>query len=225
MKSWGRHLIWVGPLILGGGAIAYLYWRRNRKVPVNATDNTAPPVKAAPTPTDSAFPLRMGSRNNYVTQLQQALGISSDGIFGNQTESALRSAAGISMIADEKQFNEVMAKIKNAAAESSKSTRAIDLFNKFKTGKYAIQVKAGAFWYEVQKDAYGAYNRTGLGIQVKTGMIMNKNDYGITDTTKLGNVIVYCNKGKNLGSYTVDPNTITLVEQATEIDWSQYSNL
>lgn len=215
MKTWHKHALWIGPL-LAGGVIIYVLYRKNRVRDVSATDSSAPPVKAAPAPKNSSFPLKKGVRDNeYVKKLQSALGITADGIFGDQTEAALRNAAGTSIVADEKQLNDIIAKVKSTATTASKYARAKDLTEKFQTGKFAIQVIESSWWSQVVKDAFGAYNPTGLGIQLSKGMKLSKADYSVTDYTKLGNLIIYCNKGGNQGSYIGDPATVTLVEQAT----------
>ncbi len=53
--------------------------------------------------TSSDFPLRMGSRNTYVSQLQNSLqglgqNITADGIFGSQTQAALVAVTGKSTV-------------------------------------------------------------------------------------------------------------------------------
>jgi hypothetical protein len=46
----------------------------------NATDNTAPTVKAPPVSKNPSFPLQKGSNNKYVGDLQRALKITADNI-------------------------------------------------------------------------------------------------------------------------------------------------
>lgn len=222
MKTWQKIALWGLPIV---GGLGLIYWvsraGKNREDdgkspgPVsNATDNTAAVIKSPPV-TNSSFPLRVGSRNSYVTDLQKALGITADGIFGSQTETALRAAAGVTAIKDEREFKEIIAKIKSgvsATAEiAEKMARAEDLKAKFDTGQYSIKPLETKFWYRVQKDAFGAFNYDDVGITLYKTTVYNKNDYSIAEVTKLGNVIIYINKGTLLGSYTGDPRTITLV--------------
>lgn len=223
MKTWKKIALWGLPVL---GALGLIYWvsragknsEDDGKSPgpvSNATDGTAPVIKPPPPSSNSSFPLRNGSRNSYVSQLQQALGIAADGIFGSQTEQALKTLAGVSAIKDEKELGEILAKIKAGAASTAaiaeKKARGNDLMAKYATGKYDISPIETKFWYKVQKDAYGAYNYENKGITIYKGTKYNKNDYSITDVTKSGNVILYINKGALLGSYIGDPRTITLV--------------
>lgn len=221
--KWKTVLAWGIPIV---GAVALVFWvkkgGRNKEDdgkspgPVsNATDSTAAVIKSPPVPANSSFPLRIGSRNSYVTELQKALGIAADGIFGSQTEQALKNAAGISAIRDEKEFKEVIAKIKAGAAATAdiaeKIARGNDLKTKFATGKFSIRPLETKFWYRVQKDAYGALNYDDVGITLYKTTTYNKDDYSIAEVTKLGNIIIYVNKGTLIGSYIGDPRTITLV--------------
>ncbi len=219
--KWKTILAWGIPIV---GAIGLIIWVKrggsnkedDGKSPgpvSNATDSTAAVIK--PPPANSSFPLRIGSRNSYVTDLQKALGIAADGIFGAQTEQALKNAAGISAIKDEKEFKEVIAKIKAGASSTAdiaqKIARADDLKAKFATGKFSIRPLETKFWYRVQKDAYGAYNYDDVGITLYKSTTYNNDDYSIADVTKLGNIIIYINKGTLLGSYIGDPRSLTLV--------------
>lgn len=220
--NWKKIALWGIPI---AGGIGLIYWvsRAGKKNPEddgnspgpysNATDSTALKLKPPPA-TNSSFPLRNGSRNSYVTDLQKALGISADGIFGTQTEQALKNAAGVSAIKDQKEFGEIIAKTKagavSTAATTEKISRANDLFAKYATGKFDILPLETKFWYSVNKDAYGAFNYNDIGITMYKGTKLNRNDYSIADVTKSGNIVIYVNKGSLLGSYIGDPRTITL---------------
>lgn len=201
------------------GVIGLIIWvkkgNRSAGVAPNAVDNKPAALIPPPAPKNSSFPLRNGSRNSYVTQLQQALGISADGIFGTQTENALRSAAGITSIRDEKEFNDVLAKIKGTTSaftdREGKLARGNDLLQKFKTGNYSIQGLEKSFWEKGTTDYSGAFNRSGTGIYINKGITLNKADYSLVEVTQLGNIIIYVNKGTLMGSYIGDPRTITLV--------------
>ncbi len=62
--------------------------------PIPTGGNSLPPPSVNPTTvkcTNDAFPLGVGSRNQCVVALQKALGISQDGIFGQQTKAAVNA--------------------------------------------------------------------------------------------------------------------------------------
>lgn len=53
------------------------------------------------------FPLKKGDRGEEVRQLQEALGISADGIFGSQTEAKVLERLGTSTVS-KSQFNSLV---------------------------------------------------------------------------------------------------------------------
>lgn len=211
--NWKKVALFGLPLLAAGG-IFYWVSKKNAGPGPNAdaTGKTAPKKVPAPAPKNNDFPLRNGSKNSFVTKLQTALGISADGIFGTQTESALRTAAGITSIADEAELNSVLAKIASGAAAADKTARATDIIHKFATGNYSMQPTVTAFWKGVNKDYTGALQPTGMGITMYKGTKYNNEDFKVTGLTKLGMLIIEVFNSPTLeGTYTGDPATITLV--------------
>lgn len=66
----------------------------------NDGPGTTPPPSAPPTPKtiNKALILKNGSKGIEVAELQKLLGITTDGIFGNNTEKALLAVKGVSQI-------------------------------------------------------------------------------------------------------------------------------
>ncbi|OSZ81925.1 hypothetical protein CAP35_01245 [Chitinophagaceae bacterium IBVUCB1] len=66
--------------------------------PVAASNMRA--VNPAATRMVSVFPLRMGSRNTYVKELQRRIGVSATGYFGTATSATIRNKYGVSEVSE-----------------------------------------------------------------------------------------------------------------------------
>lgn len=213
--SWKKVAMWSIPIVIGGGVLWWITRKTenpdddgNSPGPVaDATGPTAPVIKPTVV-TNSSFPLKQGSRNGYVTKLQEALKVTADGIFGPKTEDALKSVAGITVIKDQAELDAV---IKKAATGQASTSRALELFSKFQKGNFSIQPTQTKIWEKVDKDAFGAFQRTGTGVTLYKGTKYSNQDYSLKETTKLGSIIIEINKGNLAGLYIGDPSTLTLV--------------
>ncbi|MXN90144.1 hypothetical protein GR160_02810 [Flavobacterium sp. Sd200] len=90
-------------LVIGGlGLTAIAYGLLKKKsVPVENIEpiTTQPTTPVATTPTlNNSLLLKKGSTGNEVKQLQTLLGVTADGIFGSQTEAALKAKKGVTQI-------------------------------------------------------------------------------------------------------------------------------
>lgn len=96
--------------LIGIVTVVYFYVKKINTKPVSKFTIKKPTVTKEVTPTivkeQQTFPLKVGSNNVYVKQLQDALGVSIDGIFGKDTLAALNDQTGYSQVVsyDDLQF-------------------------------------------------------------------------------------------------------------------------
>lgn len=74
------------------------------------------PLPTAPAATKSPYPLKRGSKGELVSALQRHLGIQADGTFGVQTENALLTQHGVSIIYSAAGYAQVMTNTLKATA-------------------------------------------------------------------------------------------------------------
>jgi hypothetical protein len=136
--------------ILGvGGYLAYAYYKRKKGEAVTTPSNeegsakvtTQPTQQVTQTTTDSPFPLSRGSRGANVVSLQTLLNklgdnLDTDGVFGKNTEDAIKRYAGIPMpyknqypafssgVVDIQGFNW----LKNKLAQKNLSSNPLNIF-------------------------------------------------------------------------------------------------
>lgn len=208
-----KILSYVLPPVIVIGFIAFFARRASKATSGTGGISAAPdniPLQTLPSTSTSGagsvYPLKRGSTGEKVKELQRIIGATADGAFGPNTEAKLYEVAGVKQVNSDEEFEQV----KKKAYGITTMSRAMDLLNKFKTGQYSILGVKQHKAIQVIKDAFGAYNSTGKYITIYPSTLYSKNDYSIVDTTKLGNVVVYVNKGNLLGYYLVDANAITL---------------
>jgi hypothetical protein len=91
------YIIFGVPILIGGFFLfRYLKSKKSSDTnkgnqPTNIGNENINIDKPTPTPSVSGFPLRKGSRGEYVKSVQKKLGIVADGIFGSQTDTAVRN--------------------------------------------------------------------------------------------------------------------------------------
>jgi len=147
-------LIYPLAILAAGVTAAYFIFRRKAAKPV---EPVPPGPSPAPSPTPapaSDFPIKYGSRGAKVKELQQALGVTADGIFGTNTQNALRSKTGKESIKDAADFAQVLNLLKGISdtSEADKARRNIaELFlqqarvNKLKPLLISYETQGGEF--------------------------------------------------------------------------------
>ena len=127
-----KYIIWIGSvLVVGGlGYLAYDFWKKKQDAKQTPP---APPVapekdiKVVAPIGDSDFPLKKGSRNETVKELQLALGIPQTtfgfGYFGNQTLSKLKLYYGKESIANSNELKVAKVKIAKSIDTLKKASK------------------------------------------------------------------------------------------------------
>jgi hypothetical protein len=204
-----RILLLVAPLVIGGTLLYAMNHKKKKLVP--GGDGAPDEAKPAPAPKPvSMFPLKSGSNNAKVKELQSAIGLSGkdvDGIFGSGTEAKLKAFAGVIEVADQAALDQ----IKKKAVGVTNLSRATDLLAKFQKGNVAIYTTSKLSIQKIQEDISGALINTGSYINMAANKTFNNQDYKLKGTTKLGNLLMEITRGDLAGTYSVDPTTITLV--------------
>jgi hypothetical protein len=175
------------------------------------------------------FPLKIGSKNSCVQQLQVALGVTPDKIFGKkETLPALQKQTGKSQIDNEADLIATIAKINaaksNASANAGKQARTNQIFDSFNTNKSLqyILPTANVTWKRVIKDGVSnAWIEDGWIVNFKKGMKLPLADYQPRFTgegTIVGNIglngdaLIENNSiGQNNGFWKANPIDITLI--------------
>lgn len=199
-----KYLMIAAPLALGLLVIVIAARKAKRKEQedILPEDETLLPVPVK----DPTFPLKQGSRNAKVTELQKILGVVADGIFGAKTEAALLAYAGLRSVASEAE----LATLKNKSIGLTNQLRASDLLRKFTAGGVSLYAIKTVLCTQVIVDGYGAIIPTGKAFNLTGGKTYNSNDYKLIMSTKAGKLVFEVTQGSLAGLYTVDPNSVTL---------------
>jgi hypothetical protein len=203
-----RALYIFGPLAVGIGVILWVNRKRKptpkEKAEEQTADNTTATLVAAPPP-PAEFPIQQGSRGEKVREVQRALGVSADGVFGPKTEAALVAKMGVRSIRDQKQLDE----LKKLASGISSLSRANDLIAKYNQGASMFTVST-AQAERINIDAYGAIVYSGQLLSLPGNKLYNRDDYKLLMATKNGKLIFEITRCALMGKYLVDPNLITV---------------
>jgi len=199
------------PAVLVIGVIIILSTRKKKQTN-DLLRSPLPEPKSDSPSVPSNFPLKKGSRNAKVGDLQRILGVEADQIFGSQTESALKTFAGVTVINSQKELDNLAAKKANAQKQTESVSRAQMLASQFTAtpAAYSIYIVDTARWYGYDQDKYGAILYNGKDITQPKGLTLSNADYKIIGHTKAGNVQVQVTRGTLAGTYVVNPSTITL---------------
>lgn len=136
--------------LMGLVTIGYLIYENfNKPVEEQVTEiDTSPsaPRPIAPVILDKNLVLQKGSRGNEVKALQELLEVANDGIFGNQTETALNAKKGVIAIslnqyATKANINQNPLKYGDRVMAIKKPTTPTYLSNKLADGTYHIVPK------------------------------------------------------------------------------------
>lgn len=179
---------------------------KNSPLPETNTAATSQPS------TTNMFPLKKGSKNNKVAELQRILGITDDGIFGSQTESTLKSFSGKMTVDSQSELNALSEKKSTQQNASLSISRAQDLLNQFQSGTFNIFIQTDAIAYGYVSDYAGAINYNNKNLNLKKGGTLGNADYKLIGYTKGGNLQMQVTRGELAGTYVVNPNSITLIK-------------
>lgn len=222
--NWNKIGKWTAvltPVILAG--VYYIYKKGKdkeigygEKKYQDVIDETKGITKS--TLSNCKFPLKVGSRNECVKELQYALGIKPDGIFGSkETLPALKNKTGKTQILNDAELRQIIDSIKKsevAVSEYSVNKNAAlkvnELFNKDEYSN--ILFLKDTTLYQVIKDLNGDFVRNGYVINMKANRTLSLNDYiPQYQFSKNGNLILNVSKvGTNTGNWEINANNITL---------------
>lgn len=208
-------------------AIAGIAWWQIRKYKVPGKQQL-PPAKPPVVPMGTAalassFPLKKGSKNVYVEQLQQALinnfgpGVLSrfgaDGDWGSETETAMLRYTSKNQIDSANDLQATIVQMQNlkSANIAVYKKMADDLMLSFNLFVAYIVCQDDKPWQQVVSDGNNGWFDSGYIIPVHSGLKMSTVDYKLTGVDNAtGFIIVRCGKGGNMGDWKVCPESIKL---------------
>lgn len=202
----------IGAVFIGGGIASYFLFfkkddkgktfmqRRKERQDKTENEDTSDNGSTSTTTTSisvSEFPLRNGSIGNNVKKLQIYLGVTSDGIFGSNTESALYAKTGKKTMS-KSEFDSFV--LKGVIVSETSNTKASKLVGKYPTVKFSAS------------PIYGAL-RTSSGAGSTSAI-----------PAKTNQIIGYARKGEQLGEVTYGDDTTgdVLIKMRTGIYSSAY---
>ncbi len=177
------------------------------------------------------FPLKVGSNNKYVGELQDVLGVTIDNKFGPATQSALQEQAGVSQVASLAHLNSIEDLIlqndANTDAIAQKTSLSGSILSNYQNGASGgiaaasnITTLQDTNWIIVTQDpGSGNWIKGNSQIPLKAGTNLGTKYYvPYAVDAYSGNLIVYCNGGNilsalfgsNIGYWMADPNAISL---------------
>lgn len=206
-----RALLIIGPLVVGVGVIL---WVNRKKKPTEEekkqeenADTLASKTKVTTIPPAPDFPIQQGSKGEKVKEVQRAIGVTADGVFGPKTEAALVAKAGMRVVSSQKELDQ----IKKMASGQSSMSRANDIINKYNNDKsLSMFIVANTPADVVNIDTYGAVFTNGNQITMYGGKLYNRDDYKPFQATKSGNLLFEVTRGALKGTYMIDPNFVSL---------------
>ena len=211
-----KVLLYIVPPVAIIGII-YIINRQSikKKISEGVKNSPLPETNIAATSqpsTTNVFPLKKGSKNNKVAELQRILGIEDDGTFGSQTESALKSFSGKTTVDSQSELSTLAAKKSNQQNASQSISRAQELLKQFQSGGLNIYTQVDTICYGYTQDYAGAINYNSKNITLKRATKFGNSDYKLIGYTKAGNLQMQVTRGELAGTYVVNPNSITLVK-------------
>lgn len=218
-----RWIVILTPVVIGIGYIIYTLLKGGKtSIPASypkagQPTGTKPSVPA--TVSTSEFPLKVGSGNKLnpnksVMALQDALGVSIDGIFGAKTLAALQQQANLSTIVDANQLSTVIDQIEqNDAASNKTSSTTEQLLNGYDNNQNLsyLNVTKDSNWLQITQQADGSfiYGNTqffvGNGTQFDiTQVTPDVEDFGT------GKLVILDTRSTPNTYWLADPNNIYL---------------
>jgi len=196
----GKWSLIIAPILIGGYLI---YKQLNPKKTYNKPtkkDNPAPPPDKKTEA--SYFPLKVGSHNDYVGQLQDELGIAIDGIFGSQTLAALQSQTNKSQIKDYADLIATLTLIDNNDDIQAKSDDAKAFIDAYKSSPLGYSLVPSEDIRLTQLSNSAPYVYGGYYINWQNGITYQAQPIDVTSRGDL--VIHYIDGNGNEGYWAVD---------------------
>ena len=208
----------ITAILLTGGFFIYKYFSTKPVIgkPIPTPMPPNPPIVNPTNNTEDGFPLKLGSKNDYVKQLQDELGVIVDGIFGSKTLAALKEQTGKSQIQSYDELQSVIDQILQQDAASletdSRAKRSNDILDEaFNTSPSDILVLKDTVWKLYNYDTVSnQYVKSNMILNFKKNQKLNLNDYQPFSVMNDGYLVVNCTRGVNSGYWRVDPSDITL---------------
>jgi hypothetical protein len=212
-----KWLLILTPIVIGVGYIVYKLLQGGQSALPSSypkqgfPTNTQPSVPASTSTSD--FPLKVGSNNKSVMALQDALGVTIDGIFGSKTLAALQAQANLSSISDANQLANVIAQLnqsKNNSAYEGATRALLNLYDT-NTGLSYLNLSADSNWIQLNQAADGSFTYANAQFFVPNGtqydiskVIPDVEDMGT------GKLVIIDNRSGNSVYWLADPNAIFL---------------
>lgn len=176
-------LLVKGGLVIGAAYLGYLAYDKKTLPGQAAASPTSdkkakPKTPAKPSPTQiplSVFPLKRGSRGDYVKALQKNLGVTADGIFGAATESALLQRYGKKQVLTLTELNTIVSTSTSVTPPAAKPSVPNTAFQK----KLSDQILAvfNAIWtYRVIGGKKQYYVRVSIDNTIIANTLASMND-------------------------------------------------
>lgn len=212
-----RVIIYVGlsVIALTGGFLIYKYFQKGSEGKITPVPQPLP--KPENEIESGLFPLRKGSYNNkYVAILQDALGVTADGDFGPITYDALKSKTGKVQISN---YEDLMATIDylngmDDASALEKENKTLRLIQDYKSNAFGysnIVLNSDSVFRGLTLSGVSTtFTPTKFVLNLKSGQKLSLKDYELYSVAQNGDLIIYCNKGKNIGYWQVNPNNVEL---------------
>lgn len=191
-----------------------LIWRylKGKNPPSDDGDSMADSIAAKPKQAPaSSFPIKVGSKNDLVKQLQQALGISDDSIFGPKTLAALTAQTGKTSITSQAEFDKVITDLQKKPIVLAGKNRADSLTAQWKAGS-SLQLMALQKVTVAQfvQDAARALHPTGKSVILAANVKLSRKDYVPQGASTSGFLVFDILNGALKGRYKVDPSKMTV---------------
>jgi len=210
-----KWLLILTPVVAGVSYIVYTKLKgNNSKIPSSypkqgQKTDTKPTVSGNASTSD--FPLVKGSRNKSVMVLQDALGVTIDGIFGAKTLAALKEQANLTSIVDANQLANVIDQINNADAISTYSDASMNILKLYDSNpnlKY-LNASKDSNWIRLNQDADGnfVFSNEQFFVPLGTQFDINNVIPDIEDQATGKLVILDTRNGSNI-YWLADPNNI-----------------
>ena len=210
-----KWVLILAPITLG---VAYIVWTLLQggksslpaSYPKAGQPTSSPPLLLANTPA-SDFPLKKGSSNNNVMSLQDALGVTIDGVFGAKTLAALQAQTNLSSISDANQLASVIAQLNQQKSISAYDSATKILINNYNNGSNLsfLNLMQDSNWIELTQQPDGSFVFSNHQFFVPSGTQFDINqvtpDIEDMGTGKL--VILDTRYGSNT-YWLADPNNI-----------------